>query len=286
MSMSALGFWIRIFLAEGNPSGLKFVEKSNWSGHGFVCPRPRFPEVKGRNEFQKAGVYILIGPSEYTDLPRAYIGEADPIRDRLETHHSGKEFWTVVYGFVSKDTNLNKAHIQYLEARLVLLAKDANRCVLDNGNMPTEPSLSEADKADAEGFLREMLLCFPVLGVSIFDKPEVKAAPKQLLYLKNKGVDATGYESADGFVVRSGSTATIDVVESAPPNSIPMRKEFLARGIFIPAKPGYYQLTQDYEFSSPSIAAGTLIGANISGREAWKTAQGRTLKELQESSSS
>ena len=137
MSSATLGFSIRIFLAEGTPTGLKFVEKSNWSGHGFVCPRPRFSEVKARTEFQKAGVYVLVGPSESGELPLIYIGEADPIKDRLEIHHSKKNFWTTAYGFVSKDTNLNKAHIQYLEARLISLAKEANRCALENSNTPS-----------------------------------------------------------------------------------------------------------------------------------------------------
>lgn len=278
-------FSIRIFLAEGSASGLRFVEKSNWSGHGFVCPRPRFTAVKGRLEFEKAGVYLLVGPSENGDLPIAYLGEGDPVRTRIEDHHSRKDFWTIAYGFVGKDSNLNKAHIQYLESRLVALARESKRCTLENSNTPAEPSLSEADKADAEGFLQEILLCFPVLGVSIFERPESKATPKQLLYLKNKGVEAEGYEAADGFVVRKGATAVVDVVSSAPPNSLALRKDFLTRGIFVPYGSGLYQMTQDYEFTSPSIAAATLIGASINGRESWKTSKGVTLKQLQETQS-
>jgi len=161
------GYSIRIFLAEGTPSGLKFVEKSNWTGLGVVCPRPRFSAVKDRKEFARAGVYVLVGPSESSDVPIAYIGEADPIRARLEKHHSQTDFWSVAYFFTSKDTNLNKAHIEYLEHCLVALAKEAKRCKLENGNVPGKPSLSEADEADVECFLDEILLCFPVLGVTI-----------------------------------------------------------------------------------------------------------------------
>src|SRR5207302_814272 len=75
---SQRGFSLKLFLAEGSPSGLKILEKSNWSGVGIVCPRPRFGAVKNRDEFARAGVYVLIGRSDNSDVPIAYIGEADP----------------------------------------------------------------------------------------------------------------------------------------------------------------------------------------------------------------
>ena len=80
---------------------------------------------------------------------------------------------------------------------------------LDNGNQPAEPSLSEADRTDMEVFLGHMLGMLPVLGVHAFEQapktPAAKAAP--LLTCKGKGVQATGYEASQGFVVRSGSQA-------------------------------------------------------------------------------
>ena len=276
------GYSIRIFLAEGTPSGLKFVEKSNWTGLGVVCPRPRFSAVKHRKEFARTGVYVLVGPSESSEVPIAYIGEADPIRARLENHHSQTDFWNVAYFFTSKDTNLNKAHIEYLEHRLVALAKAAKRCRLGNGNIPGKPSLSEADEADVEFFLDEMLLCFPVLGVTIFEKPEAKQSSVQILWLKNKGVVAQGYESEDGFVVKRGSTAVRAIVESLPGHAIALRCELEDSGIFKPMDESFFELTQDYEFSSPSTAAAALIGASINGRDWWKTSDGTTLKQLQE----
>ena len=41
------------------------------------------------------------------------------------------------------------------------------------------------------------------------------------------------------------------------------------------------RLAQDYTFDSPSAAAGVLLGYSVNGREAWKDANGRTLKENQ-----
>lgn len=278
-------FSIRIFLAEGTPSGLKFVEKSNWTGVGVVCPRPRFTSVKDRKEFTRAGVYVLIGPSDSSDRPLVYVGEGDPVRTRLEDHHSRKDFWTVAYFFTSKDSNLNKAHIEYLEHRLIVLAKDAKRCQLDNANLPTAPSLSEAEQSDVESFLDEMLLCFPVLGVTIFERPETTPAKRIQLFLKNKGIVAEGYESEDGFVVKAGATAVTTTVPSLPGFAAALRDELIKSGVLVKRSDEFYELTQNYEFLSPSGAAAFLIGSSINGRDVWKTQNGQTLKHLQETAS-
>src|SRR4051812_20420910 len=107
------GFSIKIFLPDGSPEGLKIVEKSNWTGCGVVCPRSLFPQAKQRPEFNRTGIYILVGSLAKPELPRIYIGEGDPILNRIK-EHSGKDFWESVIAFTSKDTNLNKAHVQYL----------------------------------------------------------------------------------------------------------------------------------------------------------------------------
>jgi hypothetical protein len=275
------GYSIEIFLAEGTPTGLKTVQKSNWTGLGIVCPRPRFSAVKTRTEFKKPGVYVLTGASETAELPKAYIGEGDPVRMRLEDHHANKDFWTVAHFFTSKDDHLNKAHIEYLEHRLVELAKCAKRCTLDNGNAPTAPTLSESELAFVDTFLDEALLCFPVLGVNIFERPAVTPHFRQLLLLRNKGLEAQGYESEDGFVVKKGSTAVIDTVPSAHAFSVLLRQELQKSGILKRRNPQFLEFTEDYEFSSPSTAAAVLVGASANGRDFWKTTDGVTLKELQ-----
>jgi hypothetical protein len=120
-------FSIRIFVVDGLPTGVRVVEKSNWIGQGLVCPRAQFAEAKSRAEFGKAGVYVLVGPSD-SGQDRVYVGEGDPVKPRLEQHAGKKDFWTQAVIFTSKDEHLNKAHVQYLEARLLELARQAKRC--------------------------------------------------------------------------------------------------------------------------------------------------------------
>jgi hypothetical protein len=275
---------IKIFLPGGDPDGLRMIEKSNWSGV-LVVPRSLFGEAKQRRELARTGVYVLVGPPEDSGLPRVYVGEGDPIRPRLEQHAAKKDFWTHFIVFTSKDENLNKAHVQYLEARLVALAAQAKRCVLDNGNAPTLPSMSEGDAADAEGFLAEMLLCFPVLGLGVFSTATAAQAPGRALYLRAKGVEAQGLETAEGFVVRAGSAAVKGEVPSCVAYLKELRAALLENGVLKASGDGY-TFTQDYVFASPSTAAGVVLGRSSNGRVEWKTKDGRTLKQLQEAEAS
>ncbi len=280
-------FSLRIFVADGDPDGLRIVEKSNWIGKALVFPRALLPQVKTRPELAQTGVYLLLGPRPDGEGDMLYVGEGDPILPRLQDHQAKKDFWTRAIGFTTTTAGqLNKAHVQFLESRLVALARAAKRLPLDNANQPAEPSLSEADRADMEVFLAHMLGMLPVLGVHAFEQapkaPAAKAGPA--LTCKGKGVQAMGYEASQGFVVRAGSQAVADTVPSMALHvrgMYDLRQELIGNGV-LGLQGGLYQFTQDYSFSSPSTAAAVVLGRSANGRIEWKAADGRTLKELQE----
>lgn len=278
---TALGFSVRIFIPSGQPEALRIVEKSNWTGQGLVFPRAQFAEARQRAELRRTGVYVLWGPSDSGQLPRIYVGEGDGVLSRLDQHAKTKDFWTHAVVFTSKDQNLNKAHVQYLEARLVALAAEAKRAELDNGNVPQLPGLSEADAADSEGFLADLLLCLPVVGVSLFEKAKADTPKSGELSLKAKGIEARGVDGAEGFVVRAGSQAVKGEVASIHAYLKELRQTLLTQGVLQDSGTNY-RLTQDYTFNSPSTAAGVLLGRSANGRIEWKNATGRPLKEIQE----
>jgi hypothetical protein len=271
---------IRIFLPGGDPAGLRTIEKSNWTGAGLVIPRTTYADARSRRELKRAGIYILIGPPEESGLPRIYIGEGDPVGPRLDQHASKKDFWVSAIAFTSKDENLNKAHVQYLESRLVELATKAKRCVLDNGNVPALPSLAEAEAADAEGFLAEIQLCLPLLGLSVFT-PAAASSTRKPMQINAKGIVAKGLPTSEGFVVIAGSGAVVGEVASCPSAVRSMRAALVQNGVLKPSGEGYV-FTQDYVFGSPSTAAAVVQGRNANGRIDWKDEKGQTLKEIQE----
>lgn len=278
-----LGASIRIYLADGTADGVWVVEKSNWTGKALAAPRSRYDELSARPDLSGSGVYVLVGPTESGVPPtRVYIGETDDLRDRLKSHQRKKAFWTRAVIFTSKDENLNKAHIRYLEARLIGLAVAAQRAELENGNSGSLPALSEADTAEAEAFLREMLLIYPVLGISAFSQPDDGAGGgHERLRLQGPNAEAFGNEVADGFVVYEGGLARKAVVPSVRPYDIEFRDELVAKGIWVEHDEYSYRSTRDYVFSSPSQAAKAFLGRSANGRTEWRTEGGVTLSDLQ-----
>jgi hypothetical protein len=278
-------FSLRIFVADGDPDGLRLVERSNWIGKAVIFPRALYPKVREREEFQQTGVYLLIGPRESGDGDQLYIGEGDPVRPRLEQHYAKKDFWTKAVFFVAGQGQLNKAHVQYLESQLIKHATAAKRVPLDNGNTPAEPTLSEADRADMDVFLANILGMLPVLGIHAFEQSSQKAdAGSPLLKSQGKGVTATGRDTAQGFVVRAGSHALKEVTTSLAqwfPSTCDLRKQLVDNGVLAEEK-DRYRFTQDYTFNSPSLAAQVILGRSANGRTEWKDSSGRTLKALQE----
>lgn len=279
-------FSLRIFVADGDPDGLRIVEKSNWIGKALVFPRALLPQVKARPELAQTGVYLLLGPRPDGEGDMLYVGEGDPIRPRLESHYAQKDFWTRAIGFTTTTAGqLNKAHVQFVESRLIALARAAKRMPMDNATQPAEPSLSEADRADMEVFLGHMLGMLPVLGVHAFEQapkiPAAKADP--VLTCRGKGVQATGYETSQGFVVRAGSqaVATVSTGFTQMAGAGELRADLLKNGVLAEERDAL-SFTQDYVFSSPSAASGIVLGGSTNGRLSWKDALGRTLKELQE----
>jgi hypothetical protein len=130
-----------------------------------------------------------------------------------------------------------------------------------------------------------MLLCFPVLGVSIFEMPEQKPVEKLVLTFTRRALTARGYESEDGFVVIKGSQASNAVVDSMQPYASELRDRLIRTGVLKDVG-SHLEFGYDYEFTSPSTAASIVAGASVNGRDYWRATDGRTLKQLQEAESS
>jgi hypothetical protein len=272
---------IKLFLPRGDAKSLRTAEISNWTGKAVAAPRTELDELLAREELDKAGVYVLIGNDPLTNVPRAYIGEAEIIRDRLKQHKT-KEFWVSVIVFVSKDENLTKAHVRYLENRLIGEATQVNRFTLEQ-NQSSGSRLPESDREDMEVFLGRIRQLLPVLGSDILSPvaQQVKAQPGGLLFCRVKGAEARGQRTPNGFVVLSGSTAVLEERPSAEsyPYVLLKRKEMVAEGA-LKEKSGFLVFMRDEEFSSPSAAAAVVHGGSANGLTSWKTDDGVSLKQL------
>ncbi len=275
---------VKIFLVHGDPASVRTAEISNWTGKAVSGPRSQLESVLQREEACKPGVYFLTGINPDTGKDRVYIGEAEVIRSRIKGHLE-RDFWKTVSFFVSKDENLTKAHIKYLEGTLIERAKEVGRYELENTNA-SGSHLPESDAADMDVFLARMEQLLPVLGHD-FLKPiynrDRKPLKSDLLFCDIKEVRATGRQSENGFIVFAKSEAVLDERPSTQkwPYAATLRSQLLGEGV-LEKGADKLRFTRDYEFSSPSAAASVIRGGQANGLQAWKDERGMPLKEKEE----
>jgi hypothetical protein len=281
-----LGRSIRIYLDGGEVSGIRHAELVNWTGQALLCPRNRVPELGAnwQTVVCRPGVYFLLG-AEQLSAREVYIGEAEDVLDRMKRHVAEKDFWHEALVFTSKDENLTKSHVKYLESRLISRAKQAARYVVQNDNQPAPSGLPRADQDAMEEFLLQVPLLLGVLGHRVLD-PVTSVSSNSNDQLKFtytvKEAVAHGTVTDDGFVVFKGSTAQKGAIDSMTPGYLALKKELVATRKLV-EKGGLLVFTDDILFNSPSAAAAVVYGNNANGRMLWKTADGRTLKDVEES---
>jgi hypothetical protein len=276
---------IKLFLVHGDPKRLRTAELSNWTGKAVAGPRSEFDGVLARDESDRSGVYFLTGADPESGRAAIYIGEAENIRDRIKAHLE-KDFWNQVIHFTSKDENLTKAHIRYLEGRLIDTARKSDRAVVKN-SQGSGARLPESDREDMDIFLEKISQLLPVLGVELL-VPSVALAVGQSeqmkLYCEIKGIKAEGHLAPNGFVVLKDSQAVATDRPSSHkwPWALNMRQRLKEDGV-LNEQDGFLVFTRDAEFTSPSAASQRDFyhGGYANGLTAWKDKNGKTLKQIE-----
>lgn len=272
---------LELFFIDGKPDGMLTAEVFNWTGHVLMTPRTQLSEALKRKEARYTGVYLLFG--EMNGEPLAYIGEGEDISERIKNHDTRKDWWTSALLVVSSANNLNKAHVKYLEARLVEEARTIGRINLENGNTPSRPSLSEAAQSNMEAFLEYILMVLPALRIDSFlerKRPAVTMAtiepvknPGILfeLFLKKENIRATAILLDGEFIVEAGSMARKAWVGTREDKTSYWKlfDELVEQGVLIDQ--GTHRIFQaNYAFSSTSAAGAVVNGRSTAGPLAWK----------------
>lgn len=282
--MKKFGKTIKLFLIDGEPNGRMTCELSNWTGKAYKIPRIMIKDSYSREDLKSPGIYLLFGENEDGN-GKVYIGEAETIIDRLKQHVAQKEFWSEVILFISKDENLNKAHIKYLESRLYEIAKKVNHYELENNTIPSKSSISESEIAEMEEFIENIKLLTNTLGHRVFEtlvSAETNKTKKSNTFYINaaRGANGFGIPSSKGFIVLKNSEIAIDTVESMQKSLINIRLKLIENKTIIKTEKGLV-FDKDYEFSSPSTAAAIVMGRNANGLKEWKLKNGKTLREYE-----
>lgn len=271
-----------------------------WTGALLAFARADYARVRERDELKRAGTYVLVGADpEGRRSQTVYVGEADVIRTRLDSHQKEKDFWTHGYVLTAKDNSLNKAHGRYLEARLLALARKADNATIDNGTAPEASGLTEPEIADMESYLDTVLPLFVLVGVNVFESVEEAVAPARpagqrveepvgdespKLLLRTQLTEASGEDRPSGFLVHEGALGRAETKVMLPGYE-QLRERLKREGILV-EEGDRLRLTKSFLFDSPSAAASVLSGGNKNGRTEWRDEAGRTLKKIQEESAS
>ncbi|MDV6319464.1 GIY-YIG nuclease family protein [Chromohalobacter sp. HP20-39] len=279
---------IRLFLVDGVPNGLLTAEIMNWTGHVLTGPRSKLSELVQRPECGRTGIYFLVGPDPENSLrPLVYIGESDDVAMRLKQHNrpeekGGKDFWEKVCLVTSKDQNLTKAHVKYLESLLIQSAGQVGRCKLINGTSHDYINLPESDRADMAFFLEQIRTVLPVLGLDFLretSRPpkesdvasavEPETSPRFTLEVPRHGIRAIGQEIDGEFYVFKGSLARGSWTGTERGYQS-LYNQLCEDGALIVGSEGGRVFSEDQSFSSPSAAAAVVSGRSANGRISWK----------------
>lgn len=298
---------INIFLLDGDPNGIRVAQISMSTIQAIAFRRNQLKRVcNAFPEIERPGVYVLIGGDENEpDRQLAYIGESEGVGDRLaywnsnRTGRDSKEFWTDTVALISKDENLTKSHARYVEACLIRAAGSNPRWSLPNSKLPAGDAgkLPLPDRAAMDEFVDQTKTLVGALGWDLFREVRGRAADTTMatsdasssestqglrFYFRGEGFSAEMEIGPSGdFVVLSGAKARVRTTTTIPRGTTALRRTMLDSGV-LREEEGFFIFTSNYNFSSPSAAAATVIGASANGRISWKLPDGRTYADWEE----
>lgn len=278
--MTTNGRSLELFFVDGRPDGMLTAEVFNWTGHVLRTPRTQIKEALARREASFTGVYVLFGESD--EKPLIYIGEAEDIGARLRDHAIKKDWWDHAVLITSAANNLHKAHIKFLESRLVEIARDVGNAELKNGNTPPRSSLSEAAQSNMESFIETLMIALPAIRIDVFltkkrsgasttiDTAIAQSGPTFSFKMPRHDVDALAELRQGELIVKAGSRVRAAWIGESKHNShyFKLRDELVRNGV-IQSEGSGAVMTEDYAFSSPSAAAAVIAGRSANGRTSW-----------------
>lgn len=275
---NTLGKLIKLFLVDGTPNGLKTAEIMGSTVHVLTAPRSKITDLIQRPECAKTGVYFLIGTQpDDTTQPMVYIGESDDVATRLKQHNK-KDFWETVCLVVSKDSNLTKAHVKYLESKLIQLATQNASYALDNGTAHQYNALPESDQAYMHGLLEQIKIVLPTLGFDFLsdkhlpaeiNQPKPSTSIEFELCRPNLDIRAYAKEIDGQFFVLQGSEVRAEWIGEDRGYKV-LYAKLVQDGVLSEVQDQIRQFTQDYLFNSLSAAAAVVTGRSTNGLEHWK----------------
>lgn len=271
---------ITLILNNGTPYGIRTAELSNWNGKVIICPQTSLKELKNLEETNNAAVYFLVGPDN-----QIYVGETDILGKRLSHHALTKDFWNEVIAFTSP--KLGKTEVKYLESVFTQRLKDDKRAQLENNTIPLPPNMTAEDQDAMDEFVDRASDVLLSLGCTfIAESEEVEQSAKQgiKVYCQGPEAKASGLYSENGIMVLTGSQARKELTPTISKGYAKLHQDLIDSGILVDDDRQSLKFTEDYLFPALSPAAAVVLGRSANGWLEWKTADGESIKQLEQES--
>ncbi len=288
---------INIFLMDGTANGRIKCTLANWTGVAYRIPRIDLDLCKERNDLKQSGVYFLFGASDETSEQVIYIGQAgarkngEGILYRLQEHRKNpdKDYWSEAVVFTTSNNSFGPTEISYLENRFCAMANNAHRYIVKNGNEPTQGNVTEEKESELEEFIEYVKIIMGVLGHKVFEPLVTTESAEGItgsiedahttFFIRKRGANARAIQTAEGFIVLSGSILSKDAVPSCPDSAINARKKY---NHVIDEN---MTLLKDIPFKTPSGASSFVLLRSSNGNVDWTTEQGITFGKFESSDS-
>ncbi|MEI7026569.1 GIY-YIG nuclease family protein [Paenibacillus sp. y28] len=290
------GKTIKLYIMGEMYKNLKTAELSNWTGKSFIGTRKHVKLIQEIEELSVPGVYFLISEVEDSLQKRIYVGEADEVNKRITEHIKTKDWWSDLVIFISKDSNLTKSHVRFLEKGLYeLLKKNQTTIDLDNFQTPTGSKLPVSDRDDMLDFMDNMIFMLNQLGIIDFTKTRTTqdhssvTNDQDIFYLSVPGMKGEKSREAklaiteNVYTLLEGSFVKTEKVTSfSSHNYSKLRKELEKADYFKSTdSESFYELVKNIDFKSPSAAAAIVRNSSMNGRKEWKLKNGSSLDEYE-----
>lgn len=198
---------MKLLLQDGTLEGLLTVEDSSWNnGTLLSCPRDNIESLLSQNEVNRYGVYLLLSES------KVYVGQSTQLKQRIEQHILGKDWWQRVIVLTTKTDSLNKSDIDYLESVLIEKSVICGTLDSENKNKGNKQKVDKFRKAELDEYLDEALFILELIGVTVFSKvktkkqntiiPSIKAIPAEELEIRCKS-EVLSFLKSNGIIIKT-----------------------------------------------------------------------------------
>ena len=266
---------------------------------------------------KQVGIYFLLGQDITNHENVIYIGQSTEIIKRLKQHEYNKnekyhDDWNEIFVITTKDNSWGNTELHYLENYFTILAKDAKRFNVKNGNDPNRGNITEEKKSTLNTYVRNSCIVVGLLGYKVFEPEDKKLINNQqissnietstpinkenvslikteqtinknkqdnnnIFYFKYKSLNAYARWIDNKFVVLKGSEISQTFTDSAPIKRIKEQRQEYSDYI-----DSNYILLQDISFNSASTAAEFVAGASLNGNDVWKTNDNKSPNDIKD----